>query len=196
MALTVKEWGYEKRIIMLKENNLVSPENILDYIYAVLHSPTYRETYKEFLKIDFPRVPFTDSQEIFWKMSELWYRLRQLHLMEDISRADLTTGYLGNGDNTVGTINAKSYDLIPALSSQEREKIGRVIINDTQYFDNVPLVAWEFYIWWYQPAQKRLKDRKDTTLSYEDVTHYQKIIHILTKTSEIMGEIDEIWSSM
>ncbi|MBU2591817.1 MAG: N-6 DNA methylase, partial [Nitrospinae bacterium] len=34
-----------------------APIDILDYIYAVLHSPTYREKYKEFLKIDFPRVP-------------------------------------------------------------------------------------------------------------------------------------------
>ena len=34
-----------------------SPEDILSYIYAVLHSPTYRQKYLDFLKIDFPPHP-------------------------------------------------------------------------------------------------------------------------------------------
>lgn len=71
--------------------------------------------------------------------------------------------------------------------------MGRVYINDTQYFQMVPEVAWNFYIGGYQPAQKWLKDRKGRELSYEDILHYQKIIVALFKTDEIMKEIDEIW---
>ena len=74
----------------------------------------------------------------------------------------------------------------------KKENLGRVYINDTQYFDNVPEVAWNFYIGGYQPAQKWLKDRKGRELSYEDILHYQKIIVALSETSRIMKEIDLI----
>ena len=69
---------------------------------------------------------------------------------------------------------------------------SNIYINDTQYFANVPAVAWEFYIGGYQPAQKWLKDRKGRELSYEDIFHYQKIIVALSETSRLMKEIDKI----
>ena len=67
---------------------------------------------------------------------------------------------------------------------------GRVYINATQYFANVPRTAWEFYIGGYQPAQKWLKDRKGRTLSFDDISHYAKIISVLTETARLMTEID------
>ena len=69
---------------------------------------------------------------------------------------------------------------------------GRVLINDQQYFSDVPVVAWEFRIGGYQPAQKWLKDRKGRILNYEDILHYQKIIVALTETDRIMKEIDKL----
>ena len=69
---------------------------------------------------------------------------------------------------------------------------GYVYINDTQYFANVPLTAWEFYIGGYQPAQKWLKDRTDRVLQFDDSLHYQKIIVALTETDRLMKEIDTI----
>ena len=69
---------------------------------------------------------------------------------------------------------------------------GKVFINPTQYFDNVPETAWNFYIGGYQPAQKWLKDRKSRTISYDDIIHYQKIIVALKRTAEIMEEIGRI----
>jgi len=68
---------------------------------------------------------------------------------------------------------------------------SRVYINETQYFANVPQVAWEFYIGGYQPAKKWLKDRKERELLFDDILHYQKIVVALTETSRIMGEIDK-----
>ena len=70
------------------------------------------------------------------------------------------------------------------------ENKGKVYINETQYFDNVPLVAWDFYIGGYQPAQKWLKDRKGRTLEFDDILHYQKIIVALFETARLMKEID------
>ena len=75
-----------------------------------------------------------------------------------------------------------------------RFETGCVYINATQYFENVPEIAWYFYIGGYQPAQKWLKDRKGRALSFEDIQHYQKIIHALTQTDRLMREIDTVFS--
>ncbi len=157
--------------------NTFAPIDLLDYIYAVLHSPTYREKYKEFLKIDFPRVPAPLDHIKFWQLVKLGGELRQIHLLESQTVEKYITGYPEDGDNVVKKPSCKE---------------GNVYINDTQYFSNVPEVAWNFFIGGYQPAQKWLKDRKDRELSYEDILHYQKIIVALSETDRIMKEIDLI----
>lgn len=159
--------------------NTFAPIDLLDYIYAVLHSPNYREKYKEFLKIDFPRVPAPLDRQKFWQLVKLGGELRQIHLLESLIVEKYITGYPEDGDNVV---KKPSY------------KEGNVYINDTQYFSNVPEVAWNFYIGGYQPAQKWLKDRKDRELSYEDILHYQKIIVALSETDRLMKEIDKTYS--
>lgn len=162
-----------------KENNVSSfaPIDVLDYIYAVLHSPTYREKYKEFLKIDFPRVPYPKDVETFWQLVKLGGEIRQIHLLESDIVEDYITEYPIVGSDVV---DKPKYD---------NEK---VYINESQYFDKVPQVAWEFYIGGYQPAQKWLKDRKGMTLSFDDILHYQKIIVALSETARLMQEIDLI----
>lgn len=157
--------------------NTFAPIDILDYIYAVLHSPTYREKYKEFLKIDFPRVPYPKDKDTFWQLVKLGGEIRQIHLLESPKVEEYITQYPIDGDNVVG---------------KPKYKDGKVFINDTQYFDNVPQTAWEFYIGGYQPAQKWLKDRKDRKLEFDDILHYQKIIVALSETDRLMKEIDKI----
>nr|WP_202594449.1 type ISP restriction/modification enzyme [Pedobacter glucosidilyticus] len=157
--------------------NTFAPIDILDYIYAVLHSPTYREKYKEFLKIDFPRVPYPKDKNIFWQLVKLGGEIRQIHLLESSVVENYITQYPEDGDNVV---------------AKPTYKDGKVFINENQYFDNVPQVAWEFYIGGYQPAQKWLKDRKDRKLEFDDILHYQKIIVALSETDRLMKEIDKI----
>lgn len=157
--------------------NTFAPIDILDYIYAVLHSPTYREKYKEFLKIDFPRVPYPKDKDTFWQLVKLGGEIRQIHLLESPKVEQYITQYPIDGNNEVG---------------KPKYKDGKVYINDKQYFDNVPQVAWEFYIGGYQPAQKWLKDRQGRTLEFDDILHYQKIIVALTETDRLMREIDKI----
>ena len=163
-----------------------APIDLLDYIYAVLHSPEYREKYKEFLKIDFPRVPYPQDSEKFWQLVKLGGELRQLHLMESPRVEQYITRHPEDGDNIITRKITKTSPGYEPVS----ETHGKVWINDRQYFDKVPLVAWEFYIGGYQPAQKWLKDRKGRGLSYEDILHYQKIIVALTETERLMREID------
>lgn len=171
-----------------------APIDILDYIYAVLHSPTYRETYKEFLKIDFPRVPYPNDADTFWQLVALGGELRQIHLLESPKLAAQTKalgiGYPVGGDNTVTRKMTKTS--VGFEPDEVDSSIGKVWLNDTQYFTNVPLVAWEFYIGGYQPAQKWLKDRQGRTLDISDVRHYMNIIAALSLTHELMQQIDNI----
>jgi predicted helicase len=173
-----------------------APIDILDYIYAVLHSPSYREKYKEFLKIDFPRVPYPENKETFWKLVKLGGEIRQIHLLESPEVNEYITQYPIDGDNIVTRIKFElNYEIIEGDDTMLIEPVypmGRVYINDTQYFQMVPEVAWNFYIGGYQPAQKWLKDRKGRELGFEDILHYQKIIVALKRTDELMKEIDLI----
>ena len=184
---------------------------VFDYIYGVLHSPDYRRTYAQFLKIDSPRIPYPASPKVFAHVAEKGGQLRRLHLMEDAAIGATPYPFKGDGDNVVvkpvfaqdpfvssedetPISSARPHGLSSSLEANGlgvgRSESGRVHINPDQYFDNVPLVAWEFHIGGYQPAQKWLKDRKGRALSFEDVMHYQKIIKILTETDRIMREIE------
>lgn len=148
---------------------------VFDYIYGVLHCPAYRATYAEFLKIDFPRIPFPTSPECFRAISEQGEALRRLHLMEDAAIGATPYPFHGDGDSVV---------------DKPRYENGQVWINADQYFDGVPAIAWEFHIGGYQPAQKWLKDRKGRALTYDDIRHYQRIIKILAETDRIMRTIE------
>ena len=157
---------------------------VFDYIYGVLHCPAYRETYAEFLKIGFPRVPFPPSPEVFRTISEQGEVLRRLHLMEDAAIGNTPYAFHGDGDSVVDK---------PRFEPQPDGE-GRVYINgkgdEGQYFEGVPNVSWGFPIGGYQPAQKWLKDRNGRALSYDDIRHYQKIIKILAETDRIMAGIE------
>ncbi|WP_350656508.1 type ISP restriction/modification enzyme [Psychrobacter sp. S1-30-MNA-CIBAN-0213] len=171
-----------------------APIDILDYIYAVLHSPTYRETYKEFLKIDFPRVPYPSDADTFWQLVSLGSELRQIHLLESPKLAAqikaLSLGYPISGDSSVTRKMTKTS--VGFEPDKVDSSIGKVWLNDTQYFANVPLVAWEFYIGGYQPTQKWLKDRHESILDHHDIKHYLNIIAALSLTDDIMQQIDVI----
>lgn len=153
-----------------------TPEELLYYIYGVLHTPAYRERYKEFLKIDFPRIPLPENEEEFVRKGAIGKQLINLHLMRDTHTWQLTTTFPETGDCIVDSITYKD---------------GRVMINATQYFGNVPEEAWNAYIGGYQPAQKWLKDRKGRTLTFDDINHYRNIIHALIHTTRLMNECDE-----
>lgn len=152
----------------------IEPLELFDYIYAVLHSPNYRKRFKEFLKIDFPRVPYPTDKDEYHRLSILGARLRRLHLMQELP------------ERTGVTFPEAGTMQVDKLHRQDE----RVYINEQQYFDSVPEVAWNFFIGGYQPAQKWLKDRKGRTLDFDDVKHYGQIVYVLCETHRIMSEID------
>ncbi len=196
-----------------------APIDLLDYIYAVLHYPSYRKKYKEFLKIDFPRVPYPEDVEMFWQLVKLGGELRGIHLLEHPVVEKYITNYPIAGSNTITNRFTKTEpgfipdeeNVIASEAKQSPESgqnkqdrrvasaprddgqvLGKVWINEEQYFDGVPKKAWEFYIGGYQPAEKWLKDRRDRKLTIDEIFHYQKVIVALVETDRLMKEIDKL----
>lgn len=155
-----------------------TPEEIFYYIYAVLYSNTYRTKYAEFLKIDFPRIPFTNDYKLFSKMGEYGKQLVDLHLLR--FNFQLIAKFPVKGDAVVEKLR---YD----------EKQKCVYINKEQYFEGIPKDVWEYQIGGYQVCEKWLKDRKGRRLSLEEIKHYCNIVTALQKTIEVQKEIDAIY---
>ncbi len=159
---------------------MAKPEKIFYYIYAVLYSNTYRTKYSEFLKIDFPRVPFTKDYELFSKMAEYGQILVELHLLKSTELNLPIAKFQGKGE-----------DRVEKLKYDEKEK--RAYINESQYFEEITKEVWQYQIGGYQICNKWLKDRKKRRLSLDDIKHYCKIVTSLQKTIEVQKAIDDIY---
>ena len=159
------------------EQSAYSPLDLMGYVYAVLYSNNYRDAFSDQLKSEFPRIPYPTSKEVFWKLSKAGSELISYHTLQNQFN-DLPYEFVGND---TATIEKPFY------------KDNRIYINKNCYFTAAPEYLWNFTIGAYQPLQKWLKDRKKTTLSIEDITHYKKIIAALKRTEELMAEIDFIF---
>ena len=161
---------------MASDENHEKPDEpaVFDYIYGVLYCPAYRKTFNEFLKIDFPRIPWPSTPAEFRDVSKKGNQLRHLHLMEPDAIGDTPYPFPIDGNGIV---------VKPEFNT------GKVFINETQYFDNVPALAWNMMIGGYRPARRWLKDRKGRVLSNEETQHYKRIIKILVETDRIMKTI-------
>jgi len=171
------------KILLDSYKNQPSSEEIFYYIYAVLYSNLYREKYIEFLKIDFPRIPFTKNYDLFIKLIEFGKRLIDSHLLKSSELDPPLCKFQGKGDNRVEIIK---YD--------EKEK--RIYFNEKQYFEEIPQDIWQYQIGSYQVCRKWLKDRKGRCLSLEDIKHYCRVVTALQKTIEIQKEIDNIYEEI
>ena len=153
-----------------------TPEEMLGYIYAVLHAPTYRTRYAEFLRIDFPRVPFPASADDFEELSVLGWALVQAHLLRELPRRGLA-GYHGRGDHRVEAVR-----YAPAEEA--------IAINKTQSFKPVPQEVWEFHIGGYQVLDKYLKSRRGRVLSLDEIEHVGAVADSVAFTIDQMVRID------
>lgn len=151
--------------------------DVFDYIYAVLYSPTYRKVYSDFLKVDYPRIPWPESAEYFWALSSEGTQLRELHLMKADAVANAHYPLLGEDNNVVGLVKYEN---------------GKLWINPQQWFEGTPECIDTFYIGGYKPPFKWLKDRQGMALSYSDIRHVQKIIEVVRCSVSVMDKIDTL----
>jgi predicted helicase len=163
-------------------NKKLTPEEILYYIYGVFYSNIYREKYAEFLKIDFPRVPFTKNYDLFIDMAKLGKQLTDLHLLKSKLLDKPVSKYQGDSE----------YDRVEKVIYDETQK--KIHINNEKYFDYVSPEVWNYQIGGYQVLHKYLKDRKGRIM--EDYRHYCKVITAISKTIEIQKQIDVLFPEM
>lgn len=161
------------------------PEDIFHYVYAVLYAPTYREKYAEFLKTDFPRIPFTADSGLFQALAALGKRLADLHLLRSSELDPPTARFQGKGDNRVARSATQGFRYEP---NEER-----VYVNKTQYFEPVPLELWEYQIGGYQVLAKWLKDRQDRPLTLEEIKTYCRVVTAIQRTITLQEEIDALY---
>ena len=175
------------------------PEDVLHYIYATFHSPTYRERYDQFLRSDFPRVPMPDNPDMFRALASVGQRLTDAHLMNSNAPSPSPIGFPVTGDNIIEKVHPKYYapgEKPPGVESPLER--GRVYISKNnrrsgkrgQYFDGVALEIWEFRIGGYQPMEKWLKDRQGRALTFDDLGHYRRVAAALQETIQLMQEAD------
>ena len=147
----------------------------------MLHAPEYRLRYVEFLRIDFPRIPFPETASQFESLSSLGWALVQAHLLRDLSGRGLAD-YHGQGNHRVETVR---------YSAEE----GSIHINGTQCFKPVPQAVWEFQIGGYQVLDKYFKSRKGRTLALDEIDHIARVADSLAFTIEQMAAIDAAYKS-
>ncbi len=187
--------------LMTQFKKTPSPEEIFYYIYAVLYSNTYRTKYAEFLKIDFPRIPFTRDYKLFKKMAEYGEKLVELHLLKASELDKPIAKFQGKGNDKVKKIWMPLRGKTEAISKDEilhyaqNDKL-RVYINNEQYFEGISQEVWQYQIGGYQVCDKWLKDRKGRRLSVEETQHYCKVVTALKKTIEVQKKIDNIYTAI
>ncbi|MCX6071147.1 MAG: hypothetical protein NTU91_09875 [Chloroflexi bacterium] len=167
----------------------ITPEDVLNYVYAVFHSPGYRSRYSEFLKIDFPRLPLPGSADLFRDLARLGGELVGLHLLESPMLAKFITTYVGPKNPEVSRV-AWSDDTV-WLDAASTKK-GQRATPGTVGFGGIPEAVWNFHIGGYQVCEKWLKDRKGRKLLKADIDHYQRVVVALSETIRLMKEIDEV----
>ena len=165
-----------------------SPEEIFHYIYAVLYTPAYREKYAEFLRMDFPRVPFTADRELFTKLTTLGARLTELHLLTSPELDPPTCRFESEGDMVVARTKAKGFRYDPDEQ--------RMYINKTQYFGPIPAEVYEYRIGGYQVCDKWLKDRKERRLELDDIRTYCRMVTAIGITRTIQQELDMVYADV
>jgi hypothetical protein len=173
------------------------PRDLFDWIYAILHSPTYRSRYAEYLKSDFARIPLPKDRRVFKALIPFGSMLVALHLLDTKVAPGLidpkSVRLAGSGDNRVFR---KAADF-----ENDAWEGGRMYISPTQWFETVPERVANFHIGGYRPARKWLKDRTASggkhpslgrVLTSEDILHYRRMIVAMDKTIDVMAKIDTV----
>jgi len=202
ISLRTKESSYifplylykgKKRTSNVKDNILrklktsvakdIEPIDIFRYIYAILHATKYRDKYAEFLKISYPRIPFTSNHTLFFSFVRLGEKLINIHFLSFCSEEERNVGYPVDGTNI---IEERRYDT----------ENKRIYINKTQFFERISDEEWNFYIGGHQVLDRWLREMKNKRLSLEEIRHFIKIVACIRETIKLMQILDGLYDNL
>jgi len=169
-------------------SEVISPEDVFYYVYAILNSPGFQSDFEDLLHDDFPRIPFPSDYDSFLNMRILGERIVSLHLIEAsdlLGLANMSVNFPVSGSNSI----ERQY---PIFNSTE----NRVYINSTQYFEGVSQEMWNYGVGSYKPLEKWLDDRKRMILSSNDLEHYQKFATSINKILNELPKLDLLWTEI
>jgi len=175
--------------VCMANNKEVRPEfrqnftafDSLDYMYAIFHSSNFNSAEKESFIINFQ---YPDNAEVFWEFTELGSQLKQIHSLKKIKSDIFITEFSVKGNCIISNPHFEMY-------SSKKNSYGRLYINESQFFENVPETTWTFTVQNHQPAQKWLEDKKGQKMNLDDIIYYQKILFALSETDRLVSKINE-----
>jgi hypothetical protein len=163
----------------------VPPEDVFHYVAAVLHAPDYRARYAEFLRTDFPRVPFPSDRELFTAMAALGARVAALHLLESPELSPPLCRFHGEGGRRVDPGKKTGLRYEPETET--------VWINPGQRFAPVPPDVWQYQIGGYQVCEKWLKERQEKVLDLPEIMAYCRIVTAISRMMMVQEEINAVY---
>ncbi|WP_026914582.1 DEAD/DEAH box helicase [Christiangramia portivictoriae] len=122
----------------------VSKEDIFYYVYGILHSPDYRETFKNDLKKMLPRIPLVDKPKDFWSFSRAGRELADLHInYEKVDPYDAV--------DVIKTSDKKESDdyefyRVNKLKFPKKTEKHTIIYNSKINIINIPEKAYEYVV--------------------------------------------------
>jgi predicted helicase len=173
---------------MAKFSINLTDEDMLGYIYAILYSPAYRNKYSEFLKINFPKIPFTKDKEIFRHLAELGTQLIHIHLLDAEAISLLKDKY------PIGDFLGDGGHIVENHAFVLENGIGKLYINKAEYFDHVPQQVYDFCIGGYQVLDKYMYYREQHDIVHE-LDHIENTIRAIAFTIDQMNEINKYTKS-
>lgn len=176
--------------VCMANNKEVRPEfrqnfsviDILDYMYAISYSLNFRLTGEEFVKIN---LQYPKDSETFWELAELGLQLKRIHSLKNIKSDNFIIEFNDEGNSIISNPHFE-------INVSMKKNLGRVYINETQHFENVPETVWTFTIENHQPAKKWLENRLGQKMNPDDIICYQKILLAISETERLVTKINEI----
>jgi len=179
-ATTERGYNISKELLerFAKKWQQFLPEQLFYYVYAILHSNTYRQRFAQYLRMDFPRIPFTEDYELFSQLAGYGNELANIHLLKSPRLSPPIARYQGSG----------SSDMVEYIKYNENN--GTVQINPDKYFEGITPEIWDYHIGGYHVLHKYLKDSKGKSLA--DPIHYCRMVTALALTIDLQAQIDQI----
>jgi len=122
----------------------VTKEDIFFYVYGVLHSPSYMNTFANDLKKMLPRLPLVDSSADFWAFSEAGRRLTDLHLNYEFRTPP--AGVLVNGQQPCRAKFVSEELAVRKMSFLKKGQKDTIVYNRHIRVSGIPLSAYDYVV--------------------------------------------------